>query len=183
MPLIQLGPLLPPYFCNHHTQPQECCTLPSVQQTPLASKHISTLHDVFQLRRALECHSRSHVAVTPMGSPRTGPSLPPLSTDRGPHTRRASECLCTSEHKIEDRNQPLCSAQCSGRGSLQRGPSLKNKGVLPRPPSWKMVICPGPLSASVVRNDTSYLQHLLRPAEDALLHLVLHIQQKTTTFA
>ena len=91
MPLIQPGPLLPPYFCNHCTQHQERCTLPSVQQTPLVSKHISMLHDVFQPRRALECHSRSHVAVTPVGSPRTGPSLPTLSTDRGPHIRRANE--------------------------------------------------------------------------------------------
>lgn len=40
----------------------------------------------------------------------------------------------------------------------------------------------GPLSASVVRNDISYLQHLLRPAEDAFLHLVLHIWHKMTTF-
>ena len=173
--------------------PISATTVPSTRNVArfhLSSKyhlHQSTsqpcmVHDVFQPCRASECHFRSHVAVTPVGSPRTGPSLPTLSTDQGPHTRRANECLCTSEHKTEDRNQTWCSIEC-GWGSLQRGPSLKKKGMLPRPPSWKMVGCLDPLSASVVRNDISYLQHLLRPAEDAFLHLVLHIWHKMTTFA
>ena len=50
----------------------------------------------------------------------------------------------TSEYEREERNQPLCSVQGSGQGSLQRGPSLKKEGVLPTPPSWKMVVL-GPL--------------------------------------
>lgn len=64
------------------------------------------------------------------------------STDQGPTHRGPMSVgqMRTSEYEREDRNQLLCSVQGSRQGSLQRGPSLKKEGVLPTPPSLKMVV-------------------------------------------